>query len=123
MLQADGHELVANQRIIVLAGALFALAGCAPLQRESAAPPPPPQLLGAEAFELPAGCEPVTGQVYRTNFVVQPDGRVTDASSGHGEGCVEQALRSWVSSFRYGPIDAQTPVVMDWLAVTATRGG
>jgi len=118
------HAGLAGQHIAMIAATLLAVAGCAPLTRERAPPPPAPlQLLGAESLELPKGCEPVRGQVYRTNYVVQPDGRVTDTASGGGDGCVEEALRAWVSSFRYGPIDAEMPVVIDWIAVTATRGG
>jgi hypothetical protein len=124
MLHRRRHAGLAGRHIAVLAATLFTVAGCAPLTREPAAPPPPPlHLLGAESLELPQGCEPVRGQVYRTNYVVQPDGRVTDTASGSGDGCVEEALRAWVSSFRYGPIDAELPVVIDWIAVTATRGG
>ena len=104
---------------------LLAMAGCAPLPREPAATPPAPlHLLGAESLELPEGCEPVQGRVYRTRYVVQPDGRVTDTTSSSGrDGCIEEALRAWVSSFRYGPIDSEMPVVIDWIAVTAARGG
>ena len=78
---------------------------------------------GAAPLELPDDCEPARGQVYRTHYVVQPDGRVTEPRSSDGDGCVQQALRAWVSSFRYGPVDAEMPVVIDWIAVTATRGG
>jgi hypothetical protein len=124
MLHRRRHTVLAGKHVAVLAGTLFTVAGCAPLTRERAPPPAVPlQLLGAESLELPKGCEPVRGQVYRTNYVVQPDGRVTDTASRSGDGCVEEALRSWVSSFRYGPIDAEMPVVIDWIAVTATRGG
>lgn len=113
-----------GRRVALVAGTLLAVAGCAPLTRERATPPPPPlHLLGAASLELPGDCEPVHGQVYRTAYVVQPDGRVTDTASSGGNGCVEQALRTWVGSFRYGPVDAQMPVVIDWIAVTATRGG
>ena len=47
--------------VAVLAGALLAMAGCAPLPRERVvALPAPLHLLGAESLELPKGCEPVT---------------------------------------------------------------
>ena len=107
----------------VLAFTLFALAGCAPLTRDRAAPSPPLELISAASFDLPTGCEPVEGQVYRTNYLVHPDGSVTQAASGSGgDGCVEQALRAWVSSFRYGPVAVAMPAVIDWIAVTASRG-
>ena len=124
MLHRRSQNVLSGKRIAVLAGALLAVAGCAPITRQTATPPPVPlHLLGAESLELPNGCEPVQGRVYRTAYVVQPDGRVTDTASSSGDGCVELALRAWVSSFRYGPIDAEMPVVIDWIAVTATRGG
>ena len=125
MVQLRRHDVPSGMRLGVLAGTLLAIAGCAPLTRvPEALQTPPLQLLGAESLELPNGCEPVQGRVYRTRYVVQPDGRVTDTASGNGDdGCVEEALRAWVSSFRYGPIDTEMPVVIDWIAVTATRGG
>jgi hypothetical protein len=124
MLRIHRRHVVSRKRSIVPAGVLFVVAGCAPLPREPAAVPPPPlQLLGADPLELPDGCEPVAGRVYRTSYVVLPDGRVTDAAAGSGEGCVEVALRAWVGSFRYGPIDSRTSAVIDWIAVTARRGG
>ena len=125
MLHRRSQNVLSGKRIAVLAGALLVVAGCAPLTRPTATPPPMPlHLLGAESLELPDGCEPEQGRVYRTRYVVQPDGRVTDSASGSGDdGCVEEALRAWVSSFRYGPIDTEMPVVIDWIAVTATRGG
>lgn len=109
----------------LLAGAtLLALGGCAPFMRPPEPPPPSPlELLSADPLELPADCEPADGKVYRTNFVVDTDGRVTDARSASGDGCVQQALRTWVSSFRYAPLDTARPTVLDWLAVTASRGG
>jgi hypothetical protein len=124
MLHRRSQNDLSRKRAAVLAGTLLAVAGCAPLTRERAPPPAAPlHLLGAEALELPKGCEPVQGRVYRTRYLVQPDGRVTDTASSSGDGCVEQALRAWVSSFRYGPVEAEMPVVIDWIAVTATRGG
>jgi hypothetical protein len=124
MLRNRYHHGLSCRRGVVLVGLLLVAAGCAPLPREPAVPPAPPlQLLGAGPLELPAGCEPVSGRVYRTHYVVEPDGRVIDPVSDNGDGCVGEALRAWVGSFRYGPIEARMPVVIDWIAVTATRGG
>lgn len=107
-----------------LLAAVLALGGCASLTRPAASPPRAPlELLSSGPLELPADCEPADGKVYRTNFIVETDGRVTAARSESGEGCVQQALRSWVSSFRYAPVGAAMPAVLDWLAVTASRGG
>jgi hypothetical protein len=102
---------------------LLELGGCASLTREAAVPLPPPALLSAAALELPTDCEPASGTVYRTSYVVGTDGRVADAASPAGDGCVERALRAWVATFRYEPIDASMPAVIDWIAVTASRGG
>ena len=62
------------------------------------------------------------GAVYRTHFKVQPDGRVSDAASESGDGCVQQALRDWVKTFSYAPIRETIPVAFDWMVVTAARG-
>ena len=102
---------------------LLVLGGCASHVREATPPPSPLELLSAGPLELPAGCEPEDGTVYRTGFVVEGDGGVTQPTSQSGEGCVQRSLRTWVTSFRYAPIGAAMPVVIDWIAVTASRGG
>ena len=102
---------------------LLALGGCASLTQEVAVPTPPPASLSAAQLELPTDCEPASGTVYRTSYVVGTDGRVANAASPTGDGCVERALREWVTSFRYEPVAASMPVVIDWIAVTASRGG
>ena len=101
------------------------LAGCvSPTARAPLAPPPAPdlQLLDTGPLEIPRGCEPARGAVYRTSFVVQPDGSVADAASQSGEGCVQSVLRQWVSTFEYRPINGPTSTVVDWMCVTASRG-
>lgn len=118
----DAHRRTRATLIGVSASVCFAFAGCAPLTHEARVPAPPLQLLSAGDLDLPADCEPAPGKVYRTNYVVHPDGRVTNAASNTGDGCVERALRAWVNSFRYGAVDAEMPVVIDWIAVTAARG-
>ena len=70
---------------------------------------------------MPRGCEATPGAMYRTHFNVQPDGRVSDAASESGDGCVQQALRTWVTTFSYAPLRETTPVAFDWMIVTATR--
>jgi len=106
---------------VALAAGLL-LGGCA-APRVASTPPPELQLLDAGALEMPPGCEPARGVVYRTAFVVQPDGRVEAVASESGSGCVQEALRHWVASFRYRPVDEPTATVLDWVVVTATRGG
>jgi hypothetical protein len=109
---------------IALAGTLI-LAGCVSPAARAPAPAPVPalELLNTGPLELPTGCEPGRGTVYRTSFVVQPGGRTATAASESGEGCVQDALRHWVSTFQYQPISTPASTVIDWMAVTAPRGG
>lgn len=105
-----------------LAVIAVALAGCTATTRESGSTAAPPlQLLDTGPLELPPDCAPERGAVYRTRFVVRPDGVVHTARSESGDGCVQQALQRWVTSFRYAPLPEATPAVFDWLAVTASR--
>jgi hypothetical protein len=97
------------------------LAGCA------AAPGTKPsepelQLLSAGVLLLPDDCEPAGGKVYRTRYVVQADGHVTEAMPESGAGCVQDALLRWVETFQYRPPAGPVPATLDWLAVTAQRG-
>lgn len=101
---------------------LLLAAGCALTPTERAAPEYPLHLLNAAALELPRGCEPAAGMVYRTAYTVRADGSVAATTSESGAGCVQEALRQWVATFRYGPIREDTATVIDWLSVTATRG-
>jgi hypothetical protein len=105
-----------------LAIPLLALAGCSGAPRRAEAPSPPLELVSAGTLELPSGCEPGRGTVYRTAFTVRADGSVDAPVAQSGDGCVQQALRQWVATFRYKSIAQDTPTVFDWLAVTASRG-
>jgi hypothetical protein len=107
----------------VVVGAIL-LTACAtdPHKSTSVAPAPAPQLLSTGTLQLPAGCEPAHGAVYRTSFVVQPDGRVNDAASDSGDGCVQAALRAWVATFVYRADGVAMPIALDWMEVTASRG-
>jgi hypothetical protein len=101
------------------------LAGCAsqPDQARSLRPAVPElQLLDAGVLEIPRGCEPARGKVYRTSFTVQADGRVAAVVSDSGPGCVQDALRRWVATFRYRPVAEPLAATLDWLDVTAPRG-
>ncbi len=123
------NAMVAMVNVRRAAGSLLAcvalLAGCAsqPDQAQSLRPPVPElQLLDAGVLEIPRGCEPARGKVYRTSFTVQLDGRVAAAVSDSGSGCVQDALRRWVATFRYRPVAEPLPATLDWLDVTARRG-
>ena len=98
------------------------LGGCAST-RVAPHPAPELQLLEAGTLQLPPGCEPGHGVVYRTAFVVQTDGRVEAVASESGSGCVQEAVSRWVATFQYRPVAAPTAAVLDWMGVTATRGG
>lgn len=98
------------------------LAGCAATPPPTTPTAPELQLLTAGALELPRGCEPAAGAVYRTHYVVQADGRVTGIASGSGSGCVQHALQQWVESFQYRALAEPTLATIDWMAVTARRG-
>jgi hypothetical protein len=101
---------------------LLLAAGCTLTPPERTSPEYPFHLLHAAALQIPRGCEPAPGMVYRTAYTVRADGSVAAAVSESGAGCVQEALRQWVATFRYGPIREDTATVIDWLSVTATRG-
>ena len=106
-----------------LAGLVIVLlAGCASAPGTKQPPGPELQLLSADVLALPSGCEPAGGKVYRTRYVVQPDGRVTGATPESGTGCVQDALQRWVETFQYRPLAGPVPATLDWMAVTARRG-
>lgn len=106
---------------VALAAGLL-LGGC--VSTRVASPPAPElQLLEAGTLLLPPGCEPERGAVYRTAFVVQTDGRVEAVATESGSGCVQEALCQWVATLRYRPVAKPTATVLDWMSVTATRGG
>jgi hypothetical protein len=103
---------------LVVAGVL---AGCA--ITTPGAPVAPLELVSSGPVVLPANCVPGDGVVYRTSFVVQRDGRVADITAAPGAGCVQQALREWIATFQYRPVAEAIPAEVDWMAVTAVRGG
>lgn len=106
---------------LALAAGLL-LGGCVS-PRVASPPPAELMLLEAGTLRLPPGCEPARGVVYRTAFVVQTDGRVEVVASESGSGCVQEAVSQWVATFRYRPVSEPTSTVLDWMGVTATRGG
>jgi hypothetical protein len=106
---------------VMLAAGLL-LSGCVS-PRVASPPAPELHLLEAGTLQIPLGCEPAPGAVYRTAFRVQTDGRVEAVASESGSGCVQEALRQWVATFSYRPVAAPTAVVLDWMGVMASRGG
>jgi hypothetical protein len=108
-------------RLLVALLGLPLVSACVAPTLAPAPPAPQLQLLGAAELAIPRGCEATPGAVYRTHFNVQPDGRVSDAASESGDGCVQQALRAWVTTFNYAPLHEASPVAFDWMIVTAAR--
>jgi hypothetical protein len=118
-----------------LVAVMLATGGCV-VTRPDVTSPPPVQLVSTGELDLPGDCAATPGAMYRTLFEVRPDGRVTAPRSepgnsdgrvtaprsepGNSDGCVQQALREWVATFTYAPLDATTPVAFDWMAVTAS---
>jgi hypothetical protein len=119
-------HLTRSRAVSALAGVaclcMVLLAGCAATPGTKPPSEPELQLLSAGALALPDDCEPIGGRVYRTRYVVQPDGRVAGATPESGTGCVQDALLHWVETFQYRPLAAPVPATLDWLAVTARRG-
>src|SRR5215218_6055046 len=114
----------ANARRVVAGVAItgvVVLAGCVspPLR----VPPVPLELVTSGELALPAECVSVHGAAYRVSYVVQQDGRVSDVASQSGSGCIQEALRAWVSTFMYRPVDRPTQTAIDWIEVRAARGG
>ena len=105
---------------------LVVVAGCAMQPAAGPAPgaaPPSLELLDSADLRIPAGCEPEKSRVYRISFRVRADGRVSDVAPVSGAGCVEDALTAWVATYRYVPPSQEVASVVDWMAVTARRGG
>jgi hypothetical protein len=104
-----------------LVAVMLATGGCV-VTRPDVTSPPPVQLVSTGELDLRGDCAATPGAMYRTLFEVRPDGRVTAPRSepGNSDGCVQQALREWVATFTYAPLDATTPVAFDWMAVTAS---
>lgn len=102
---------------LLVAGCVSSTVPVSPVQ----SPAPTLQLLDTGPFEIPHGCEPTDGAVYRTRFIVQPDGSVTDAASESGDGCIQSALQQWALTFEYRPAIEPTATVVDWMCVTASR--
>jgi hypothetical protein len=104
--------------------ALAVAAGCQPMVRP-AAPEPPARLLEAGRIELPTDCLVSAGRTYRMSYTVGTDGRTGSLGAitpPDAPTCLQAALKSWVASFRYAPLEQTQPLTTDWMLVTARRG-
>lgn len=100
------------------------VAGCASIGDHGTTagiPPPPLQLVSAGDLELPGDCAVRDGVVYRTNFVVQSDGRVADIRPDPAPACLRAALTEWLNGVRYAPPGEAIPTAIDWMSVSARR--
>jgi hypothetical protein len=80
-----------------------------------------PVLLSAGQLDLPRDCDPVPGEVYRTEYVVDAAGSVERVARADGPPCVQAALSQWVRTFRYQPGSAPTDSVIDWMVTVARK--
>ena len=96
-------------------------AGCATQPPAASIPPPPLQLLSLGNLELPAGCDYRPGVMYRTSYVVQRDGRVSDVQPPAEAPCLQAAFTRWVDSFRYAAPGEPVATVIDWMGVPGRR--
>jgi hypothetical protein len=106
--------------------ALALAAGCQTITAPTAPPlAPPTQLLDAARLELPQDCAVPPGRTYRMSFVVGTDGRTSGSgmiTPPDGPPCLQQALTSWIATFRYAPPVQPEQVTADWMLVSARRG-
>lgn len=99
--------------------ALALLSGChtAPVRQL----PPAPQLLASDPLRLPDDC--VASGSFIVEFDVDASGRTGNIQPPRADACVQSALTAWVASFRYAPPSRDVPMSVEWLMVTAKKGG
>lgn len=105
-------------QLLLLSGAIVALAGCKTAPTTPAAATPL-QLIQSQPLVLAADCH-ASGS-YFVEFSVLSDGRTGNIQAPQGPACVQQALAAWVSSFRYSPPGQDTPAGIEWMMVTAPQ--
>jgi hypothetical protein len=103
------------------AAALALLCGCQSAPTiEQPARPPALQLLESKPLVVADDC--AASGSYFVGFTVLRDGRTGRIEAPSAPVCVQQALTTWVSSFRYAPPAAEVPFGVEWMLVTARRG-
>lgn len=113
---------VGGRGMIAIAATL--IAGCASMDERGATanlPPPPLQLVSAGELKIANDCQVRDGTVYRTNFVVDRDGRVTDIQPEPAPACLQTALTAWLHTARYAPPGTPVTTAIDWMGVSARR--
>jgi hypothetical protein len=114
------HPLSRNL-LACVAAATALLCGCqsAPTV-ERPGLPPALQLLESQPLVVADDC--VVSGSYFVGFTVLTDGRTGRIEAPSAPVCVQQALTTWVSSFRYAPPATEMPFGVEWMLVTARRG-
>lgn len=109
-------------RHIIIVGSVVALGSLSGCHTAPARPiPPAPQLLAAAPLQLPDDCA-VSGS-FVVQFAVHENGETGNIQPPPAASCVQTALTSWVASFRYVPQPGETLMSVEWLMVTAKKGG
>lgn len=119
-----GQQSPSSHRLVLVCAIALA-AGCQATAPTTAVPPPPTQLLEAARFDLPADCSVTSGRTYRMSYTIGIDGRTGSLGAitpPDAPACLQAALSSWVSSFRYAPLSQAEAATTDWMLVTARRG-
>jgi hypothetical protein len=106
--------------VLLSSAALMALAGCQTTPTAPPAAPPSLRLMQSQPLVLAPDCN-ASGSFF-VEFSVLGDGRTSNIQAPEGPACVQQALTTWVSSFRYAPPGQETPAGLEWLMVTASKG-
>jgi hypothetical protein len=115
--------LQSRTRFVLRATALgvcaLAMGACSLVNQRTALPRPPLELLQSDAVELPIGC--IATASMRVSFTVETSGLPSEIEPSKGPACVQAALVSWVTSFRYAPRATRTPTSVEWVLASARR--
>jgi len=122
-MQTQTSSITKPLLALIAIGAGFALGGCKTAPTVTPPPPPAPtlQLIDSQPLVMAPDCTP-TGS-YFVGFTVLRDGHTDNIRAPRGPACVQQALTSWVSSFRYSPPAQEMLVGIEWMMVASTRNG
>ena len=123
-MRTQKHNITKPLLALIATGAGVALSGCQTTPTEIYSPPAPTlQLIESLPLVMAPDCTP-SGS-YFIGFTVLRDGRTDNIHPRQGQGpaCVQQALTSWVSSFRYLPPAQEMLVGIEWMMVAAERQG
>ena len=101
----------------VLAVAVLAACQSSPPRQSTE---PELKLLETAALVIPRDC--FASGSFIVSFSVTTAGRTSAIRAPDAPGCVQDALTTWVESFRYEPPATVTDAAIEWLMVTAKRG-